>query len=151
MVKKDKKAWIKAIEAVFAVLIISSVILFLLIKPTKENTNQEIYYKEMKILELLSKNDNIRDIIVNTNNSKENNSDINDKIKLMVPNSFDFTTKICNLEDNCTISWIPLDKEIYVREIVVTSTLTKYNPKKLRLFLWFKENNPGSSSSGGNP
>lgn len=54
----------------------------------------------------------------------------------LVPGEWDYSTNICNLTLICPNPVNVYEKEVYSTEIVITSNLTKYSPKKLRFFVW---------------
>ena len=55
----------------------------------------------------------------------------------MIPVSWNYATEICELDSICNSASTPNDKEVYTTEVVITSTLTQYSPKKLRFFVWY--------------
>lgn len=129
---KDKKAWLKVMEAVIAILIIIGAVVFIMAgSAPKKDISSIAYEKEKYILDLISKNYSLRSDILNNNNLNVNNTIIK-----MIPLSWDFETRICGIDDLCEGLRTPIDREIYASEIVVTSVNTKYEPKKIRMFVW---------------
>jgi hypothetical protein len=134
-INKNKKAWLKIIEAVFAIMIISAVALTILSNRNESNETANIVHeKQSQILNIIIKNDSMRNIITTKINT-ENDPNINSNISLMTPKNWEFKTKICYINGNCTISGMPSGKEVYVKEAVIYSTP---NSTKLRFWVWMK-------------
>ncbi|MBS3079713.1 hypothetical protein J4218_06335 [Candidatus Pacearchaeota archaeon] len=134
MEMRNKRGWLRIIEAFIAILIVFGAVLYIVSKQNYSlDSSSVIYEKETKILDIISKNDNFRQMVLDNNNSQLQN-----EIKKMVPASWNFSTCI---ESNITLvcsPQIPLDRNIYVNEVLITSSLTQYNDTKLRLFVWMK-------------
>lgn len=140
MIKKrlDTKAWIRIVEAFLAILIIMGTVLVVLQRQAPQaDITDIIYEKQSQILKLISNNNTLRQEIITTADTEDNEM-INNAIVNMLPANLDFTTEICLLDDICNSDNTPNDKQVYVTERVVTSTLTDYSPKKLRFFVWMK-------------
>ncbi len=134
MRKKDIKAWLRIVEAFIAVLIVMGVVLVVLSKQSPgANISESVYEKQRQVLNIISKNDGLRAFVL-----AGNNAEINNTISDMVPDSWNYATEICDLDSICNSAQTPNDKEVYTTEIVITSTLNAYNPKKLRFFVWMK-------------
>lgn len=130
----NSKAWVRIIEAFIAVLIITGGFLVILSRESKIDnySSDKIYEKQRNILDIVVNNESLRDKIIIGENQEANNA-----IALMVSNNWNFTTNICNVNEICN-SGTPNDREVYVSEIIVSSNLTQYSPKKLRFFVWMK-------------
>lgn len=130
--KMNKRGWLKVLEAVIAITLLIGVLLYMMSSsaPRKDISNV-VYEKEKYILDTISKNDALRNDIVNNNNAN-----VNYTIEKMIPITWDFETRICELDSICQGVRRPLDKDVYSSEIIVTSNKTSYNPKKIRLFVW---------------
>ncbi|HRZ86052.1 MAG TPA: hypothetical protein P5277_04730, partial [Candidatus Paceibacterota bacterium] len=75
------------------------------------------------------------------NNRITINNTINDLIEKLSPGDYTFLFKICDLDDICGLDFSSkyyTENEIYVKERSISSTLNKYNPKKIRIFMWLK-------------
>jgi len=132
----DRKAWLRIVEAFLAILIILTALLVIMSRQEERaDITGSVHEKQSEILEIISKDNALRNETITTTTS-ENNAVINNAIKKMAPNSWNFSTRICNLAEACGMT--TPDKEIYVSERIITSTLDDYAPKKLRLFVWIK-------------
>ena len=135
MVMKNKKAWLRIVEAVLAILIILSTLLIVTSKQTtNSNLSEEISDIQTDILNIVSKNSTLRQYVIN-----ENTEELKTIINLLLPDSFNFAIKICPVSDICQSTETPKDKPVYSKEVLVTSTLEEYSPKKLRFFVWVKK------------
>lgn len=131
--KIGKRGWLKIVEVFVAVLIIISAVLVIMSRSDpKPDSEPIIYEKQQHILDLISKNNSLRQDIISNDNTR-----INSLITSLVPLTWNFETKICEIDEICSYS-APAGKEVYTSEVVVTSTLRDYSPKKLKLFVWMK-------------
>ena len=133
MRRKNKKGWLRIVEAVVAVLIISSVLVFLSLKKTeKADISQELYNLESSVLNNLESNESVRAAILINNEAfvkKFTESEVQD--------TFNFTIKICDVADICPLPNIKdINKDVYVDERIISSNLSVYKPRKIKLFLW---------------
>jgi len=130
---KNKKAWIRIAEAVIGVMIVASVLLFVYAqKNRKTDSSEYIYLLEEKILAEISSNKTLREFILTSN---EYSDDINDFIDANLPDNFNFYARICPLESPCSFLQ-EVNADVYSSEAFISSSLTLYAPKKIKLFVW---------------
>ncbi len=133
--KLDTKAWIRILEVFIAILIIMSSFLIILSRRGPiSDINDEVYEKQRQIINIISKNNDLRADIISGNNMNVDN-----KISQMIPSHWSFATRICGLDEVCPLDLAKVYEqgfEVYSTEVVVTSNLTQYSPKKLRFFVW---------------
>jgi len=136
---KNKKAWLRIVEAFLAVLIITSVLLTVIVNQPRESQSEEIHNMQRLILQQIALDDSLRaDVLsgVKTNIEKFVNG--------MKPALWNSEIEICEIEDACGMTVFPeeaVGKEIYAEEILISSTPEKYDSdsiKKLKLFVWIK-------------
>ena len=131
--KLDTKAWIRILEVFIAILIVMGSVLVILSRnaPTSDISG-EVYEKQRQIIDIISKNDSLRkDIIVGEN------LQVNNTISQLLPNHWRFATRICELDIMCPLDLTNVyETDVYSTEVIVTSNLTQYSPKKLRFFVW---------------
>ena len=131
--KMNKKAWLKIVEAFLAILIVVSAVLIVMSKnQTRTDLTGDINHKQRQILDIIARDDSLREKII-----ENDNTELNNQIYLMASKNWNFTTSICPIEDICNAN-VPLDREIYVSQIIITSSIDKYNPKKVKFFVWKK-------------
>ena len=133
----DRRAWIRILEVFLAILlIIGSMLVIMARKAPEVEISDEIYQKQRQILDIISKNESLReDIIIG------DKTEVNNVISKLAPDSWNFTINICNIGINCP-NLVDINeisgKDVYTTEVLITSNLTYYNPKKLRFFVWMK-------------
>ena len=99
----------------------------------KTDISGDVNQRQLQILSIISKNDSLRNDILN-----DNSTQVNIEISKMIPASWNFSTNICLLQDICNRAYTPNDRDVFTEEILITSNLTEYQPKKLRFFVWMK-------------
>ena len=130
--KLDRKGWLKIVEAFLAILFILSAVLIIMSKQEpKTNVTESVYDKQRQILDIISKNDGLRSEIL-----REDNTNVNKNISSLIPANWNYSTNICNISLICPNPDSINDKKVYSTEIIITSNLTTYAPKKLRFFVW---------------
>ena len=132
--KIDKKAWLRIVEAFLAIIIILGAVLVIMIKQEpKTDISESVYERQGQILEIISKNEALRnDVLI------EKTDVIESTILELVPGNWNYSINICGLTLICPNPVQVHETEVYSREKMITSNLTKYAPKKLRFFVWMK-------------
>jgi len=137
---ENQRGWIRIVEAFVAVLLITGVVLVILDKGyiKKEDPSKEIYELENSILRNIQTNDTLRTEIISSIvpiYSYENNfpSLVNDTINKNVPAYLNCFAKICVLSDRC-LHDLNLNENIYSRSTIISSNLSNYDPKQIKLF-----------------
>jgi|TARA_B100001971_G_C18077212_1_gene476322 hypothetical protein len=140
---KQKKAWIRIIEAFVTILLITGILLIVLNKGyiSKNDNSEKIYEDEQVILREIQLNNSLRQEILNIgvlpvewNNLSEN---VKNKIIFETPSYLNCEAKICSVNEICVLNEIS-NKDIYVQKTIITATLEKNNPRQLKLFCWRK-------------
>ncbi len=145
---KNKRGWIRIVEAFLSVLLIT-VVLFLVVNQQNVQQNDsspKIYNYEIYILRLIELNDTLRNEIISVSNSvlpatSDNSttfpSDVANQISIATPSALVCAAEICYTNSTCNF-WQIMNKDIYAQRIFITSTLQNYNPKQFKLFCWPK-------------
>lgn len=150
MVIRGKGGFLRIVEAFIGVLIVASVLIFIYVNHFQRPSESERIYKlETFILEKISEDPVLRQIILDSNHSKDqsssavsNRSIINNTIRSLLPEEYNFEFMVCELNEVCGLehdSRYYTENEIYGSEKSVSSTLSEYKPRKLRIFVWIKE------------
>lgn len=135
---KNKKAWTAVLEVLISILLLASVLSLVLSEGIIKNKtkNQEIYEKQDNILKIIQIDDNLRDSVINANIiNGELPQEINDTIKNNSANDLKCEAKICILKQECNLNNLP-DKEIFVKSVLISNSINKYDPRELKLFCW---------------
>jgi len=139
---KNKKAWIRIFEAFLAIIIVMGVLL-LFYSQTREtvDVSDYVYSIQMKILNDISMSGDLRGYVVNFDPASSQIK-LDKYAKDNLPVDYEFELKVCGINDVCKMSndniKKTLEKEVFVEEVIISSTLKDYNPKKVRLFVWGK-------------
>lgn len=144
---REKQGWVRIVEAVIAILIVAGGLVFFYVQSSdRVSKAEQIYNIERAILEEISRNSEMRNKIVdydlNNPNSEENSVIIEDirsfiEARLNAYPNFDFNFKICSANSVCPLEpWPQEVDEIYAEDTLITSTLSSYSPRKLKIFVW---------------
>ena len=133
MIKKtNKKAWIRIAEAFIAITLIFSVFVTLYSKQsTKTDVSDEVYSLQEALLKQIANDEGLRQDVLNNNNASIINFSEN-----KIPKLFNYTIKICSLNEVCSMD--NYKKEVFASETVISSTLQTYSPKVVKIFMWRK-------------
>ena len=128
---KNKKAWIRIVEAFIAIMIVASVLIIMITRVPRED-KVDVHEIQRFVLEQIAVNDTLRGEILE-NEKTNTEAFINENI----PIYWNFTIEICEVEEICGMPFY-IEEEVYADEILITSNLTYYGPKKLKLFVWME-------------
>ncbi|MFA5061331.1 MAG: hypothetical protein WC494_03380 [Candidatus Pacearchaeota archaeon] len=137
----NKRGWIRILEATIAVLIVSSVLIMIYSgHPERVDLSEEISSLQKSILNEISSDNNLRSHVLNSEVGS-NYEMLVQHIEGKIPSQLNFSLKICSLsEASCKLDEdifkTLVDKEVFVEEIIISTDLSTYNPKKVRLFVW---------------
>jgi len=133
---KNKKAWIKIVEAAIAVLIVLSFVLLLFSRQNAGDEKEKEISKMLRYtLDYLSNNENARNQVI-----ARNSSNIDKIISPLIPEWLNFSSRICSTSEVCSNPAGFMQKTVYSDEILVFANLTYYSGEavKLKVFLWEK-------------
>jgi hypothetical protein len=132
---KNKRGWLKIFEAFLAVLLIMGFLLITLSRQDVGNNEaSEIGKLQRSVLTSIDNDPILRNQVL-INDTSGSIIFIN-KLK---PVGFNYSLQVCNPLDICplnTSSDIIANKQIYANSILITSNLTYYNQRQLKLFFW---------------
>lgn len=131
--KKQKRAWVKIFEAFVAILIIMGVLVVIVSKQNRANEDieKEIVRIQSFILTQVSENDDIRNDVLKNSTEK-----VNETIEKILPDRFNYTTRICEYDEICPMNIVIGNKDVYSDDVLIVGNLTSSNVLKLKLFLW---------------
>jgi len=146
---KNKKAWVRIVEAFIAILLIVGVLLIVINKGYvgKKDLSEKIYNIQKTILRDIELDNSLRQEIVRIDleisESVELAEDINTYAKL--ENYFknypylEWRAMVCNLDEICVLKEeVEVEKDIYAQAVAIIATTQEYNPNQLKLFCWEK-------------
>lgn len=136
----NKKAWLKIVEAFFAVLLILGALLIILGRQDNSvEIENEISVLQTNILASISKDTSFREDILAT--SPLDLSRINVFVETLVPGWMNFSVQVCDYDNICPLdapAAILENREVYSQSILIFATSNEYNPKQLKIFMWRK-------------
>jgi len=152
MIKKNKKGWIRIVEAFIAVLLIAGVLLFVINRGYigKRDISEQVYEVQLAVLREIELNSELRVSILAIDNESlpvewenfttENNLDkVKGKLSERLPDYLTCEARICKLESVCPKK-VFIEKDIYAQGVAITAETTaeeaKYDPRQLKLFCW---------------
>lgn len=140
----DKKAWLKIVEAVVAILLISGVIIIVINRGQveKKDISTRVYEAEIAILREIQLNDTLREDVLGATPPIEWENipeRVKNKIIERTPNYLECEAKICAPDDSCYLDNYP-DEETYAQSVIISvnTDSSTYNPRQLKLFCWTK-------------
>ena len=143
---KNKKGWIRIAEASIAVMILASVIIVLLARQVeKKGFGEDMYKLQQLILEEAAKNESVRDSVLNSRNLYL----IDNFIAERMPIGIEFNVSICNPSGICNVETTAGNSEIYANDVLISSLLEQYQPKKLKMISWLGEGKAIKREYGG--
>ncbi|MEM3113245.1 MAG: hypothetical protein QXI33_02365 [Candidatus Pacearchaeota archaeon] len=145
MVKLEgKRGYLRIIEAFVAIILLASVLIYFYVNNLQAKDSSDAIYKlERAILEEIASNASLRDAVLNgdslltTPEAERNRTLINNTINRYIQGEFNFEFQICGLNEICGASKY-VNKEVFSDQISISSTLEKYDPKVIRMFVWEK-------------
>ncbi|MFA5953541.1 MAG: hypothetical protein WC812_03035 [Candidatus Pacearchaeota archaeon] len=146
IINKKKKAWIKIFEAFISLVFIVSIMFTVSYteKVNKYDLPNRVQEKQIEILHLIQVNDSLRKEILNVTQIPIESNETGfpeDLINLAndsIPESLECILKICHPESNCELNYYPEEREIYTQNVIISSSINQFNPRKLSIFCWEK-------------
>jgi hypothetical protein len=132
---KNKKGWLKILEAFIAVMLVLGVLLVLISKSnTPLNDSSEILNLQKNILNSVEKDPAlVSQVLVN------NTSGVSSYVNKTKPGWLNYSVQICDSFAACPLnvsSDIIINHEIYASNILIISNSTFYDERQLKLFFW---------------
>jgi len=143
---KNKKGWIRIAEASTAIMILASVIIVLISRQVeKKGFGEDMYKLQQLILEEAAKNESVRDAVLNSRNLYLIDNFIDERM----PIGIEFNVSICNPSGICNVGTTAVNSEVYVNDILISSLLEQYQPRKLKIISWLSEGKEIQRTYGG--
>lgn len=137
--EKNRRGWIKIVEAVMAVILVMGVLLTMYMRNSQSRDLAEQAYRiEKDALDKIASSSTLREAVLDDDNETINNS-----IQPYVAGNFQFYTRMCDLgkEESCSFNKpeiLDQKKNIYAADRIIVAEGEIFNPRKVRLFLWEK-------------
>jgi len=128
--KMNKHGWLRILEAFIAILLVTGFLLFVSVRRSGQaDIGEDIQTLEQVILNQIAGNDALRQAALD-----DNIGTLETFVEPKIPQGMNFTIRICALNDVCGLTHY--EKEVYSSNVVISATLSEYNPKKVALFMW---------------
>lgn len=139
--KKNKRGWIRIVEALIAILLIAGFLILIINNPKngQKDISAKVYVTENAILREIQLNFTYRDYILGIAETVEfENFDDNlkDHITSRVPNYLNCISKICDFYIDPVCDIVSSEENLYVRSVMIAADSTTYDPKLLKIFCW---------------
>lgn len=131
----NKRGWLRIVEASIGILIIVGVIL-VFSGNNKVNSEPDLTKSVTEILTEVAKNSTMREQIVANQSGSQQNLEAFVFSRITSPN-LNYTVRICEVDEICGLITYPQgNQEIYAAERLISSSLSTFNPKKIKIFVW---------------
>ena len=135
---KNKRGWIKVVEAFLAIMLLAGVVLVVIAKQQNQAPDLSPNFRniETSTLRGVQLNDTLRNEVLSTSGEVEWTSFASQvpktfqDIEAKTPPNFVCIAKICNPEGPCVST--AQDRSVYVEQIMITSNLQEFNPRMLK-------------------
>lgn len=140
---KQKKGWIRVIEAIASVLVIAGILLVVLNQQTIIDTEpRQMEELQTSILRELQTTPNLRNAVLEQNFFSVDTIDpgegsiITNVVDSRTPQRVQCETRICTLDSACEYSE-EVEEDIYVETGFFSGSIQEgYSPRKVKLFCW---------------
>ncbi len=149
MMMKNKRGWIKIVEAFSAILLVWVILLTVLDQTNlkREDISSKVYDQEVRMLREVQLNGTLRDIILKLDPLPvySGNSNfpplLNTTLNNSAPSYLNCRSKICSINDECNLlgNEIIPSKEVYVQQVLIVADAYEFSSRKLKLFCWEKQ------------
>ncbi|MCA9487517.1 MAG: hypothetical protein KC516_00995 [Nanoarchaeota archaeon] len=143
---KNKKGWIKILEAFIAILLLIVVISSIVISNNSNDNSLEkqVHEIESSILKEIQVNETLRSKVLSQSEIVKSGEENFPEILQMhlnnsAPPSLNCSGKICGFSDDCTLTEEELpqvNKDIYVKSTLISADHDIYSPKNVVIFCW---------------
>jgi len=138
MKRMNRVGILRLLEVFFAIILILGSSLYLISKNNNKNYESEnIIALEKGILQQIAENTDFRNEIISKSEEDTMSTEMQTFVSARLPPNYLFEILSCELESLCPST--DYHQVIYAQERVISSSLDSYNPKKIKLYVWPKE------------
>lgn len=140
----NKKGYIKTLEAVIAIIIIVIISYTLIAQPTETPPDVPSIVKGAQnvIDQTIQFNETIRTYLTTKELDDEEKRLLQEHIKSIidkqVPPGYDYTCLTCSKPGECLAEYTPLDKSVYMTDVLIASSEEQQNVRIVRIWFWRK-------------
>ncbi len=135
---RNKRGWLRILEATIAVLIVTGVMIAVYSKQGNREPRFDDYLNNLgeKILLDISSDRVLRGYVLSGDNVS-----LISYVTTKIPPNFEFSLKLCTLGDPCKLSdddeiQATKGKDVFSKSTIIAADSKSYNPKELKLFMW---------------
>ena len=130
----NKKAWVAIVEVSIAIIVLFA---FLLLTFNQESKKETSRFNDLNkaILFQVGENETFRNLVFSDGGTISIKRDLQSFLKKFDA-KINLNVCIASIEEPCSISGVPSNKEIISYEFFVEGNKTIYEPKKLRVSVW---------------
>lgn len=141
---KNKRGWIRIVEAFIAIMLITGVLLVVINKGYvgKADISGKVYEAQLAVLREIELNETLRKEILSVNFpvkwdefDDKGLTGVKDRIETRIPEYLTCEGKICKLDEVCSQDKY-IDADIYAQSVAIAADLERYSPRQLKLFCW---------------
>ena len=134
----NKKGYIKTLEAVIAIILIATVSFILISQHVERPLEPPLIVQDAMsfINKKIEFDESLRSDVIRVR--LETKEKIESIINENKPKNYDFTCLICSNSNICFPVATPLEKNIYVSDVFISSSEKKQDPKIVRIWFWEK-------------
>ena len=140
----NKKAYIRTLEAVIAIILVLVFIFMVTPKTQKISEEVPVDVREAQkfILQEVLNNETLRNCVISLEPPQNCKQDIfscknlDSFIKEHIPRNYDYNCEVCSTSASCINLNLPIDKSVYADDIFITNYPNKL--RIVRLYLWRK-------------
>jgi hypothetical protein len=144
LLKKNKKGWIKIVEAFVSVLLLMGILLIVIGNENiKKNDGTIVREKENEILNEIAINQTLRSEVLNQQSLPINSNDesfsliLNEYLNNSLSDRMHCLLSICLNGDEC-LGYINIEENTYVEQSLITTNMNTYSPRILKIFCYVK-------------
>jgi hypothetical protein len=133
----NKGGWLRIVEASVAIMVIFGV-LIVVNSAQRFTEQQDLTRLIVPMLDEIARNVSLRENVVSggSNNVQELRDFVGERL---MQSNIRYEVAICESTEICSLSEYPADaREIYAAERIISSTLNTFDPKKVKIFLWYE-------------
>lgn len=145
MDEKNKRGWIRIVEAFVSILLITGAVLIVLNKGYigKEDVSERVYQTELSILREIQTDDALRTEIMNApeplpiiwEDFGEKAPNLRARILSRTPNYLNCIGQICEIDELCVLEENK-KKDVFAQSVIIAATLSEVKYRQVKLFCW---------------
>jgi len=143
---QNKRGIVRIIEAAVAIFILLAFVSFIALgNVQRPSPSDDAYRISHQVLSEISNNYTLRNEILAGNFLKTQN--YVEKRLVLFP--YLFSVSVCSVEETCLCVNCPGNVEIYANDVLITTNLSDYIPKRLSIFMWIPPGAAGARAPSG--